>query len=39
MAYPLGSPYRLTTEDERQLWARYIHLSAEQKYSKSYAVP
>ena len=28
LAYALGSRYRLTTDDERQLWARYIHLSA-----------
>jgi len=34
MAYALGSPYRLTTEDERHLWSRYIHLSAHCTPSK-----
>ena len=34
MAYALASPYRLTTEDERHLWSRYIHLSAHWTPSK-----
>ncbi|NQD94110.1 DUF2235 domain-containing protein, partial [Pseudomonas sp. CrR25] len=34
MTYALGSPYRLSGEDERQLWARYIHLSAHWTPSK-----
>ena len=34
MAYALGSPSGLTAEDERLLWARYIHLSAHWTPSK-----
>jgi hypothetical protein len=34
MPYALGSPSGLTAEDERLLWARYIHLSAHWTPSK-----
>ena len=34
MAYALGSPSGLTADDERLLWARYIHLSAHWTPSK-----
>lgn len=34
MDYALGSSLRLTAEDERHLWSRYIHISAHWTPSK-----